>query len=87
MSPYTPPSLETKQRQRRGGGLERQSERAGVLPGNRKKTLFLEMGSLASTDVAPLSGFRGQLFDIVKMEERETWTARFLRTEAGCKSG
>ena len=28
-------------------------------------------------------GFLGQLFDIVKIEERETWTARFLRTEAG----
>ena len=24
-------------------------------------------------------GTRGQLFEIVKMEERETWTARFLR--------
>ena len=29
----------------------------------------------------------GQFFDIVKIEERETWTARFLRTEAGVYSG
>jgi len=29
----------------------------------------------------------GQLFDIVKIEERETWTARFLRTAAGVYSG
>jgi len=31
----------------------------------------------------PVWVWQGQFFDIVKMEERETWTARFLRTEAG----
>ena len=40
-----------------------------------------KLGSPASTDVALERGSRGLLFDIVKMEERETWTARFLRSD------
>ena len=35
----------------------------------------------ASTDAALERGSQGPLFDIVKMEERETWTARFLRSD------
>ena len=38
-----------------------------------------KLGSLASTDAALERGIRGPLLVIVKMEERETWTARFLR--------
>ena len=40
-----------------------------------------KLGSPASVDVALERGSRGLLFDIVKMEERETWTARFLRSD------
>src|SRR5690606_15024055 len=40
-----------------------------------------KLGSTASADVALERGSRGLLFDIVKMEERETWTARFLRSD------
>ncbi len=39
-----------------------------------------EFEGLAFTDADDESRSRGQLFDIVKMEERETWTARFLRS-------
>ena len=39
-----------------------------------------KFGSCASTDAAVERRTRGQLFDIVKIEERETWTARFLRS-------
>ena len=45
------------------------------------KILFPKLGSPASTDAALERGTRGPLFDIVKMEERETWTARFLRSD------
>ena len=38
-----------------------------------------EFGSSGFHRRRPDPGTRGQLFDIVKMEERETWTARFLR--------
>ena len=55
-------------------------ERADRPPGNRNKVLFARIRKLCFHDVAPETGPRGQLFDIVKMEERETWTARFLRT-------
>src|ERR1700750_114345 len=40
-----------------------------------------KLGSSASTDAALERGSQGPLFDIVKMEERETWTARFLRSD------
>jgi predicted dithiol-disulfide oxidoreductase (DUF899 family) len=46
-----------------------------------EKVLFSKLGSSASADVALERGSRGPLFDIVKMEERETWTARFLRSD------
>jgi hypothetical protein len=55
-------------------------ERADRPPGNRNKVLFARIRKPGFHDVAPETGPRGQLFDIVKMEERETWTARFLRT-------
>jgi hypothetical protein len=35
----------------------------------------------AFTDACPVMGTWGQLLDIVKIEERETWPARFLRFE------
>ena len=42
--------------------------------------LFAEgIWSFAPVTFGP-RGFEGRLFDIVKMEERETWTARFLRS-------
>ena len=51
-----------------------------MLPGDRTGPLVPEkLGSPASTD-AYASRLRGLLFDSVKMEERETWTARFLRS-------
>ena len=77
--PYTPPSLETETPC--GPVLRRITERAGVLPGNRTGSCVPKFRKLSFHDVDPLDGTRGQLFDIVKIEERETWTARFLRTE------
>ena len=43
--------------------------------------LFPKIRKLCFHDVALERGSRGPLFDIVKMEERETWTARFLRSD------
>ena len=52
-----------------------------MLPGDRIEPLVpKKLGSPASTDASP-SRLWGLLFDIVKMEERETWTARFLRSD------
>ena len=45
------------------------------------KILFPKIRKPASTDAALERGSQGPLFDIVKMEERETWTARFLRSD------
>ena len=46
-----------------------------------------EFGSSRFHRRRPDTGPRGQLFDIVKMEERETWTARFLRNLPGPRLG
>ena len=42
------------------------TERAALLPGNRKRVLFRKFGSSASTDAAGESRKQGQFFDIVK---------------------
>lgn len=84
--PYTPPSLETKQRCGAAAVRAENLKGQGCCRATGRSLLFIKLGSSASTDVDPQDGPRGQLFEIVKMEERETWTAKFLRTEPGCKS-
>ena len=75
--PYNPPSLNDAALRPARPVFQ---ERAEVLPGNRKTPVCSQkLGSLASVDAALERGSQGLLFDIVKMEERETWTARFLR--------
>ena len=43
--------------------------------------LFPKIRKRRFHDAALERGSQGPLFDIVKMEERETWTARFLRSD------
>src|SRR5690349_16543537 len=43
--------------------------------------LFPKIRKPCFHDAALERGSQGLLFDIVKMEERETWTARFLRSD------
>jgi len=56
-------------------------ERAEVLPGNRKNSPVPKIRKPMLPPTPSATRLRGLLFDIVKMEERETWTARFLRAE------
>jgi hypothetical protein len=77
--PYNPPALnDAAQRPPRVVF----QDKAEVLPGNRRLSpvpKFQE--ALLPTDADLERGSQGLLFDIVKMEERETWTARFLRSD------
>jgi len=49
--------------------------------GTGSKILFPKIRKHRFHDAALERGSQGPLFDIVKMEERETWTARFLRSD------
>jgi hypothetical protein len=54
----------------------------GVAPGDRGGVVLSVLWeAVASDDVWPLWG-EGRFLDIVKMEERETWPARFLRIDS-----
>jgi hypothetical protein len=55
-------------------------ERAGLSRATGDKVLFARIRKQLLPPTSTQCGTRGQLFEIVKMEERETWTARFLRT-------
>jgi hypothetical protein len=54
------------------------------VPGNRDGVLSSEQNLKAwpSPTPGPVMGLWGLLLDIVKMEERETWPARFLRIDS-----